>query len=398
MNQDYEMVKRNTDGNTVDNRDVCWNDINFSINNKDILNNVYGSVKMGQVAAIMGPSGAGKSSLLNVLAGRSSSGGDTKISGEVTVGGTSINPVDFRQNIAYVMQDDAILATMTPREALRFSAKLRTEISKADDEIDKDVDELLTKLGIQECADVMIGGPLLKGISGGQRKRTSVGVEIITKPQILFLDEPTSGLDSYQAFNLVKMLNDIAITGTPVLCTIHQPSSEIFYLFDICIFMKSGRIFWQGPTKSLANDLNKMGYPLPENYNPCDHAMFICTTVDDSVTEKAGLFAVAPPELAKLNSNNIKVGDVDLGPPVKSSFWQQLIELGKRDIQDVIRDKPALIGRFGVTIFLNLLFGLIFFDAGNGDGADSEAFSAHFGALTMTSISTMFGSAQPTVS
>jgi ABC-type multidrug transport system ATPase subunit len=102
----------------------------------------------------------------------------------VTVGGQEIDPVAFRRNIAYVMQDDALLATATPREALRFSARLRLPASTTSEEIETIVDGLLGALGLLGCADVMIGGPLIKGISGGQRKRTSVGVEIITDPSV----------------------------------------------------------------------------------------------------------------------------------------------------------------------------------------------------------------------
>eukprot|EP01034_Spumella_vulgaris_P043032 gene43032-53403_t len=123
----------------------------------------------------MGPSGAGKSSLLNVLAGRSSSGGATSIEGMITVGGTQINPVAYRKNIAYVMQDNAMMATATPREALRFSANMRLPGETTSAEIEDLVTHLLEELGLTVCADVLIGGALIKGISGGQAKRTSVG-------------------------------------------------------------------------------------------------------------------------------------------------------------------------------------------------------------------------------
>lgn len=140
----------------------------------------------------MGPSGAGKSSLLNVLAGRSATGNGVSISGKVMVGGKSINPVAFRKNIAYVMQDDALMATATPREALMFSASMRLPGTLSSAELRARVDRLLNELGLMACADVVIGGALIKGISGGQRKRTSVGVELITQPVLLFLDEPVS--------------------------------------------------------------------------------------------------------------------------------------------------------------------------------------------------------------
>ena len=133
------------------------------------------------------------------------------------------------------MQDDALMGTSTPREALKFSALLRLDAKFSDEVINQLVDEVLVSLGIDNCADIMIGNAMIKGISGGQRKRTSVGVEIITNPSLLFLDEPTSGLDSFAAYNLIKLLNEFSKINCNVLCTIHQPSSEVFYLFDMVI-------------------------------------------------------------------------------------------------------------------------------------------------------------------
>ena len=132
----------------------------------------------------MGPSGAGKSSLLNVLAGRSAPSAGISIEGKVEVGGKVINPVTFRKNIAYVMQDDALMATATPREALTFSAMMRLPSAVSAQRIEELVEKLLDALGLTVCADVMIGGQLIKGISGGQRNRTSVGIELITKPLV----------------------------------------------------------------------------------------------------------------------------------------------------------------------------------------------------------------------
>ena len=130
---------------------------------------------------------------MNVLAGRSASAPGINIHGHVSVDGCEVDPVKYRKNIAYVMQDDALMATATPREALKFSASLRLS-GPSSAEIDVLVHDTLKTLGILECADVSIGNVMIKGISGGQRKRTSVGVELITNPSLLLLDEPTSGL------------------------------------------------------------------------------------------------------------------------------------------------------------------------------------------------------------
>ena len=169
-----------------------WKRTCFTAKEVCILNNVWGEVKSGTFCAVLGPSGSGKSSLLNVLAGRSASvPGSVSITTDVEVANVRINPVSFRQNIAYVMQDDALMSTSTPREALEFSAQMRLPSDTSKDAIKAKVEGMLVDLGLTECANTMIGGALIKGISGGQRKRVSVGIELITNPKLLFLDEPT---------------------------------------------------------------------------------------------------------------------------------------------------------------------------------------------------------------
>jgi ABC-type transporter Mla maintaining outer membrane lipid asymmetry ATPase subunit MlaF len=166
--------------------DVVWKHINFLVGEKKILDECWGNVPAGTVCAIMGPSGAGKSSLLNVLAGRSASAANIKITGNVHVAGHKINPIKFRERIAYVMQDDSLLATATPREALVFSAQMRLPNATPNEEIDRLVENLLVDLGLEVCADTMIGGALIKGISGGQRKRTRYGGVVCTVCCLLF--------------------------------------------------------------------------------------------------------------------------------------------------------------------------------------------------------------------
>jgi ABC-type multidrug transport system ATPase subunit len=391
-------------------QDIAFSAVNFSVKlpngeNKDILKDCWGKVETGQVCAVLGPSGSGKSSLLNVLAGRSSTGGPISVNGCVQVGGEAINPVKYRQNIAYVMQDDALYATSTPREALRFSARLRLPSSTADADVEARVEEMIQALGLEDCCDVMIGGALIKGISGGQRKRTSVGIELITNPSLLFLDEPTSGLDSYTSYNLVHILKNVAASNSAVMCTIHQPSSEIFELFDTCIFMKSGRVFYSGPVNALASHFSSVGFECPLNYNPSDYVMFICQTTGDEELEKRQLFAKEPESLVAANAKRMLsvanggdeestgAGGLELGG--KASFSTQLALLCGRELSNTHRDVGALIGRFGITAFLNLLFGCIFFEAGGQDNGNKDEFNAHYGALVMVFISSMFGSASP---
>ena len=124
--------------------------------------------------------------------------------------------------------------------------------------------------GLTHCADTYVGGALLKGISGGERKRTSVGVELVVKPAMVFLDEPTSGLDSFSAVQLCQVLKKVANAGSSVLFTIHQPASEIFRSFDRLILMNKGRVMYQGSVQGIPGYFAERGNPVPPNYNPAD--------------------------------------------------------------------------------------------------------------------------------
>jgi ABC-type lipoprotein export system ATPase subunit len=181
-------------------RDLMWRHINMTLignkkksnePNKKILDNVWGDVPSKQVTAIMGPSGSGKTSLLNILAGRAASNGRINITADIRLNNYTVDPtrIEVRNKIAFVAQDDSLQVTATPREAIRFSAKMRLPKTMTDEALDNLTETMLEELGLMSCADVLVGGALLKGISGGERKRTSVGVELVTHPALVFLDE-----------------------------------------------------------------------------------------------------------------------------------------------------------------------------------------------------------------
>lgn len=397
----HSLTLRSVSSESVSN-DLSFSQINFRAGDKQILSNCWGDVKSETICGVMGPSGSGKSSLLNVLAGRSATVDSIRVDGNVLVGGKPINPVAYRKNIAYVMQEDSLMATATPREAIRFSAAMRLPGDIDASLIDELVEALLEDLGLVECAEVMIGGAMIKGISGGQKKRTSVGVELVTSPTLLFLDEPTSGLDSTSATSLVNVLKQMASNGTTIMCTIHQPSSQIFLSLDQVIFLKAGRIFFSGTPAEISPHFSKMGMICPFNYNPSDFLMTIVQTETvDSATEKNLFMEVPPFHLHKASPSSpteallsFVTSDTD-SIVVERSFFRQMAALIARETVNTKRDIGALIGRFGVTIFLNILFGLIFQNAAGRGNKTNEDINSHFGAVTMVVISGMFGAAQP---
>ena len=244
-----------------------------------ILKNISGTVKSSQVTALMGPSGSGKTSLLKVLTGRAGTKSKAyNISGQVLLDDQIVNPtsISIRRQIAYVEQEFSIPHTSTPREAIQFSARLRLDKGVTNQEIEDLTNEILEEMGLANtCADTMIGGSLSNaGLSGGEKKRTSVGVELVVRPSIIILDEPTSGLDSFSAEQLVTILQRVAkVGGSSVLLTIHQPSPPVLRKLDHMIMLCHGQIMYDGNIHDIPNYFASKGFPMPNDYNVADWIM-----------------------------------------------------------------------------------------------------------------------------
>ena len=174
------------------------------------------------------------------------------------------------------MQEDALFATQTVKEALDFSAALRLPSNVTVEERKKRVDEILRSLRLEKCQDTYIGNVMIKGVSGGEKKRTAIGIELIANPKILFLDEPTSGLDSFAAFKVIEILKDLCrFGGRTIVTTIHQPSSEVFNLFDETLLLNAGHLVYQDTISNIPRYFGELGHVCPENYNPADFVMFV---------------------------------------------------------------------------------------------------------------------------
>jgi len=146
--------------------------------------------------------------------------------------------------------------------------KLPNSINKADR-----VNQILEDLKLVKAAETKIGGPLVKGVSGGERKRTSIGVELITDPNLIFLDEPTTGLDSFTATSVVEVLKTMAEQGWTVISTIHQPNSDIFNMFDKLMLMAQGKVIYFNKADKSEEYFDWIGYKVPEFSNPADYYM-----------------------------------------------------------------------------------------------------------------------------
>lgn len=198
------------------------------VQQKHILQDVTGYVAPGQLVCIMGASGAGKTSLLNILAGKNSS-----FSGRVLINGKPISKAS-RRVTAFCQQEDLFFGSLTVREHLYYQARLRMPRGTPEHRVQARVEELIRDLGLLKCAHTRIGNQVVKGISGGEKKRLAFASEIVNDPSLLFADEPTSGLDSFMALSVVKTLKAMTMANKTVIATLHQPSSEVYQLVDRC--------------------------------------------------------------------------------------------------------------------------------------------------------------------
>lgn len=216
-----------------------------------LIQNVSLAVRPGELVAIMGPSGAGKSTLLAAIAGcRRPDAGRVLLSGADLYARFD----EFRGQVGYVPQDDIMHTDLTVWQALWYAARLRLPRDYSRAEIRRRVESAIERLGLQGTERVRIGSPDRRGISGGQRKRVNVALELITDPPILVLDEPTSGLSSTDALSLMQLLRDLADSGKAILLTIHQPGVEVMRLLDgLAVVARDdstsqvGELVWYGP-------------------------------------------------------------------------------------------------------------------------------------------------------
>ncbi|KAG6594918.1 ABC transporter G family member 17, partial [Cucurbita argyrosperma subsp. argyrosperma] len=244
----------------------------------DLLHRISGYSPKGSVTAVLGPSGAGKSTFLDGLAGRIASG---SLKGRVSLDGMEMSPGLIKRTSAYIMQDDRLFPKLTVYETLMFAADFRLGSIPSSEKIHR-VENLIEQLGLSSARNTYIGDEGTRGVSGGERRRVSIGVDIIHGPSLLFLDEPTSGLDSTSAYSVIEKVHNIARTGSTVILTIHQPSSRILSFFDHLIVLARGQLMYQGPPKDVNQHLSQMKRKVPQGESPIEYLMDVIRAYDQS--------------------------------------------------------------------------------------------------------------------
>ncbi|XP_073698914.1 broad substrate specificity ATP-binding cassette transporter ABCG2d [Garra rufa] len=367
---------------------------------KEILVDLNGIMRPG-LNAILGPTGSGKSSFLDVLAARKDPAG---LSGEVLING-ALQPPNFKCLSGYVVQDDIVMGTLTVRENLCFSAALRLSAQISPREKEARVNHLISELCLNKVANAKVGTQLIRGISGGERKRTSIGMELIIDPSVLFLDEPTTGLDASTAYSVLLLLKRMASQGRTIIMSIHQPRYSIYRLFDSLTLLANGKQVYHGPAQDALDYFANIGYACEAHNNPADFFLDVVNgssaavnmtkiqtngdlelavgqqCVEDQLVEKYKNCSYARSIKAELEritqakDNNIRAKCHTI--TYNSSFFHQLHWVLWRTFWNLMLNPQTSVAQLVVTTLMAAIVGAIFY----GVKDDQTGIQNRFGVL-----------------
>ncbi|KAK3927886.1 ATP-binding cassette sub-family G member 4 [Frankliniella fusca] len=351
--------------------------LGFRKGQKEIIR-VNGRFCPSQLIAIMGPSGAGKSTLLDILSGYRISG----VTGDVMVNGRPRNLDRFRRMSCYIQQDDRLHSLLTVQENMWLAAELKLSRAVPKSEHQAIIDEILNTLGLLDHRATRTGR-----LSGGQKKRLSIALELINNPLLMFLDEPTTGLDSSSTSQCVNLLKLLAMQGRTIVCTIHQPSASLFDQFDHVYILARGKCLYQGATKQLVPYLSAVGVPCPRYHNPADFVIELAcgehgedridTLVAGTDNGKSQRWFENQSEVvAERRKSEARRLSVELLPNMTElaeintsmqavSFGKQIAVLLTRGYIKIKRDQTMTHMRLFVNIIVGVLLGILFWQSGD---------------------------------
>ncbi|ORZ24007.1 ABC-2 type transporter-domain-containing protein [Absidia repens] len=384
-----------------------WHHVNYTVpvkgGNIQLLKDISGIVKPGHLTALMGSSGAGKTTLLDVLARRKTIG---KVDGRTYLNGETLM-ADFERITGYCEQMDVHQPAVTVREALRFSAYLRQAPEVPRHEKNNYVENILQLLEMEDIADAQIGEVETGfGISVEERKRLTIGMELVGKPQLLFLDEPTSGLDAQSSFNIIRFMRKLADAGWPVLCTIHQPSAILFDHFDhLLLLVRGGKTAYYGPigpdARVMIDYFEQNGGPVchPEA-NPAEYILEVVGAgTAGKMTKDWGDIWAESREAKALEEELEQIHQTaNLQPDRKAytyatSLWTQFILVHKRMTLSYWRSPEYNVGRFLNILVVGIITGFTYWKLGHSTSDLQNKLFALFTTFVM--IFTIIILAQP---
>ncbi|XP_071915840.1 pleiotropic drug resistance protein 2-like isoform X2 [Coffea arabica] len=342
-----------------------------------LLRDISGAFRPSILTALVGVSGAGKTTLMDVLAGRKTGG---YIEGSISISGYPKNQETFARVSGYCEQNDIHSPYVTVYESLLYSAWLRLASDVNTETRKMFVEEVMDLVELNPLRNALVGLPGVDGLSTEQRKRLTIAVELVANPSIIFMDEPTSGLDARAAAVVMRTVRNTVNTGRTVVCTIHQPSIDIFEAFDELLLMKrGGQVIYAGPLGPHSHELIKYFEVIPgvpkikEGYNPATWMLDVSTSAMEAQLEVDFAVIYANSELYRRNQELIKElstpvpGSKDLHFPTrysqsflvqcKACFWKHNWSYWRNSQYNAIR--------FFMTVVFGLIFGVIFWDKGN---------------------------------
>ncbi|KAL5736491.1 hypothetical protein ACOSP7_030964 [Xanthoceras sorbifolium] len=353
---------------------------------KIILKDVNCEARPGEITAIAGPSGAGKTTLLEILAGKISL---SKVSGQLLVNDRPMDAQRFRRFSGYVTQDDALFPLLTVEETLMYSALLRLPGGRK--EAVTRVRGLLKELGLDHVASSRIGGVSSNcGISGGERRRVSIGVDLVHDPAVILIDEPTSGLDSASALHVVTLLKSMVVNqGKTIVLTIHQPGFRIIQLFDRLVLLSNGFVVHNGKLNLLEERLKFAGHHIPRHVNVLEFAIDV---IESLAIRTSGTLNTQYCLRRKTEANNedhkLRIAYSShlegklLSCP--NSQFQEVLILGQRFCSNIFRTRQLFATRVIQALVAGLILGSIFFNVGHDNGQIALQTRIGFFAFSLT--------------
>lgn len=327
---------------------------------KKILDGISGKFRAGELSVIIGPSGSGKTSLLNILSGAV----QDNFGGTLHVDGSNYKVI--RNKSAYIMQDKIMHPLLTVREAMSFAIRFKTGKVMTLVQQKCKCDAILKQLGLLLSADT-----LTENLSGGQRKRLSIAVELVSDPSILFLDEPTTGLDSFASSQFVTYLSNLGKTGKTIICSMHAPSALMFETFDHVYAIAEGKCIYQGSSSNIVpflSELNISEIKCPASYNPADFLMEIATNqyghFNQTLSDKIGNGNEVYRNDSNLEGSN-ESGAKTQNLKYESTFTYQLFLLIQRNFLLMRRNKDYMFIRFVACAIIGVIVGVSFYDVGH---------------------------------
>ncbi|KAI3715847.1 hypothetical protein L6452_22835 [Arctium lappa] len=346
---------------------------------KSLLTGVTGYAKPGEIVAIMGPSGCGKSTLLDSLAGRLAS--NTRHTGRILINGRKQRLT--YGTLAYMTQEQFLTWTLTVKETVYYSAELQLPKLMPRSEKMERADRTIREMGLQDSVNTRIGGWGFKGLSGGQKRRVSICLQLLTHPKLLLLDEPTSGLDSASSYYVMNQIVKLTQQyGMTVLVAIHQPSSHVFGLFNNLCLLSLGKTIYFGPTFAANQFFAANGFPCPDHQCPADHYLITINTYfgEDIVSgeipaeqiintlaesyKSSEIYMEVQSEIATICG--VEGDQIERKGSLQANFVSQCLVLTRRSFKNMYRDIGYYWLRLGIYIALGLALGTLFHGIGSG--------------------------------